>query len=299
MDLDDRMWTTLMRRIDDGSCTPVIGAGASAAVVPAAAKLAEEMATEFGYPLADRFDLARVSQFVAINESDAMEPKDFIRRKMREIGDVDLWQTPYPYLAQLPFPLYITTNYDDLISQALDQDKAPAVDYCRWNNFEEASGETPPGREHKPSRLAPLVYHLHGHVNWPASMVLTEEDYLDFLITSSESAHQQSPFLRSDILRALAGSSLLFIGYRLSDWTFRLLFRGLQGSIGATLSRPSISIQLLPDDVDPDMLAEAQEYLQKYFGQLHRVKFTLYWGDATEFARTLLDKWQEYKRGAA
>jgi hypothetical protein len=45
-------------------------------------------------------------------------------------------------------------------------------------------------------------------------------------------------------------------------------------------------------------VCEAQEYLQKYLTQLHRVPtLAMYWGDATQFAEELLDRYEEYVRG--
>jgi hypothetical protein len=293
--LDDHGWDALVRRIKAGHVTPIIGAGASAKVVPPATRLAREWASTYHFPLADDGDLSRVSQFLAIAEGDAMFPKELMLERLRDLGEPSLEGTPYPYLAKMPFLHFITTNYDDLISQSLRPGKSPEVDYCRWNNFEEMAGEVPPGRHHKASIAQPLVYHLHGHARWPSSLVLTEEDYLDFLITAAETSQHHSDFLRPDIRTALAGSSLLFIGYRLSDWTFRVLFRGLMRNIKANLGRPSVAIQLVPDEqeVAPDMLAGAQAYLEKYLGKLHAVSnFTMYWGDATAFAKELLERWQ-------
>ncbi len=296
MNLDERGWQRLLHRIKQGTCTPIIGAGASANVVPGAARLARDWASEYDYPLADDSDLARVSQFLAIAEGDAMFPKELMLERLAALGSPDLSATPYPSLAQLPFPLFITTNYDDLISQALRPAKDPAIDYCRWNSFEEVAGKVPPGRDHTPSVARPLVYHLHGQAQWPSSLVLTEEDYLDFVITAAETSQHSSDFLRPDIRTALAGNSLLFVGYRLSDWTFRVLFRGLMRSMPASLARPSVAIQLVPDEreVAPDMLPAAQAYLQSYLGRLHRVaNFTMYWGDATAFSQELLQRWND------
>jgi hypothetical protein len=296
--LDEAAWRRLLRSIRKGTCTPVIGAGASASVVAGADRLAAGWAEEYSYPLADRTDLARVTQFIAISEQDPMLPKELMIERLQGVDAADLSATPYPSLAELPFPLYITTNYDDLISQALNEQRSPAktpvVDYCRWNRFEEVAGSEPPGRKHSPTAASPLVYHLHGHAAWPSSLVLTEEDYLDFLIAASETKYQRSEFLRHDVRHALAGNSLLFIGYRLSDWTFRVLFRGLMKNI-QNMGRPSVAIQLAPQDreVAAGMLPEAQDYLQKYLGRLHAVEsFTMYWGDATEFSQELLDRWR-------
>ena len=36
-----------------------------------------------------------------------------------------------------------------------------------------------------PTPANPLVYHLHGHLEMPQSLVLTEDDYLEFLVRIS------------------------------------------------------------------------------------------------------------------
>jgi SIR2-like domain len=36
--------------------------------------------------------------------------------------------------------------------------------------------------EYKPKPNEPLVYHLYGDIDIPGSMVLTEKDYIDFVI---------------------------------------------------------------------------------------------------------------------
>jgi len=68
MSLDQRGWNTLLRQIQRGQCTPVVGAGASATIVPGAARLARSWAREYDYPLADNEDLARVSQYIALTD---------------------------------------------------------------------------------------------------------------------------------------------------------------------------------------------------------------------------------------
>ena len=75
-------------------------------------------------------------------------------------------------------------------------------------------------------------------------MVLTEDDYLAFLVEISTDNSER--MLPSAIRNALASTSLLFVGYSLSDWDFRVLFRGLMGSLGRTLGMTSIAVQLDP-----------------------------------------------------
>ena len=53
-----------------------------------------------------------------------------------------------------------------------------------------------------------MVLHALAHVGqaqWIESLVLTEEDSLDFLIAAAENSQRQSHFLRPDIRPAMAG----------------------------------------------------------------------------------------------
>src|SRR5262249_15074528 len=61
-------WQHLVRFIREKKCTPVIGPGVCHGVLPEHVELATEWADQFRYPFADRTDLARVSQFLALTE---------------------------------------------------------------------------------------------------------------------------------------------------------------------------------------------------------------------------------------
>ncbi len=74
-----------------------------------------------------------------------------------------------------------------------------------------------------PDSTRPIVYHLHGHRSVPESLVLTEDDYIDFLVRISGDSALLPPIIQS----SLTNKMLLFVGYSLADWTFRVIFRGL------------------------------------------------------------------------
>lgn len=128
-------------------------------------------------------------------------------------------------------------------------------------------------RGYQPSPANPLVYHLHGHVDLPESIVLSEDDYLDFIVRISREPNR----LPHQIRRALSNTSLMFIGDRLADWDFRVIHRGLMASVTAGLQRLNVTVQL------PDPEA-ARDYLSAYY---QRLPATVYWGTAAEFAREL------------
>ena len=291
--LEDRDWDILLRRIKDKKCTPFIGAGASAGTLPLGSQIAKQWASLYQYPLRDSEDLARVAQYLAVARDD-MFPKEDIQQQFENVSHPDYSRRdePHALLADLKLPIYITTNYDSFMTLALEnRGRNPVREFCRWNRFFDLG--TAPAFEsgYTPSQANPLVYHLHGHYEFPQSIVLTEDDYLDFLVHLS-SDHELLP---APVRTALAGTSMLFIGYSLSDWNFRVLFRGLIGSLGASLGYTSIAVQLSPpsaDDSDAGR-ANAKRYLDLYFEKIHKIKVRVYWGDIKEFCLELRERWEK------
>lgn len=127
-----------------------------------------------------------------------------------------------------------------------------------------------------PEVQQPLVYHLYGLETHPSSMVFTENNYLDFLVRIS----QQKRLIPPIISRALVDSSLLLIGYRIYDWDFRTLFRGLISDRRRSRREISVAIQLEEDEYSP----EAQAYLENYFQE---IEFKVYWGSTQSFLSEL------------
>jgi hypothetical protein len=284
--LTDADWDDLIALIKEGKCTPFIGAGACAGVLPLGRQVAEQWSTKYNYPLYDKTDLPRVAQYLSIARYE-MFPKDEIRRQFQTVAPPDFAapDEPHALLADLNLPIYITTNYDHFMVKALESRKrTPVQEFCRWNDFAEVKGMKSAFRAgYTPTPANPLVYHLHGHVGVPQSMVLTEGDYLDFLIRLSS----DPKLLPAPVREALAGSALIFVGYSLTDWNFRVIFRGLVGSLGASLGYQSVAVQLPPSDMDDASRQKAQDYLNNYFEQIQKIKVQVFWGNARNFATEL------------
>ena len=292
--LQERDWNLLLRRIHAGKCTPFLGAGACYGFLPLGGDIAQEWAEEFGYPLEDKSNLVRVAQFVAVVQ-DAMYPKEEISRRFENVlpPKFTVPNEPHGLLADLPLPVYITTNYDGFMVKALEsRNKDPKRELCRWNSRlkDEKSAFDDPNFE--PTVANPVVYHLHGYSDLPKSLVLTEDDYLDFLVKIS----QDPQVLPSRIVQAMADTSLLFLGYGIADWNFRVLFRSLVTYLERSLGRAHISVQLVPggDEVTDEQKAKAQEYLDQYFGEL---KIRVYWGTCREFITELRERWEAFNHG--
>lgn len=293
--LEENDWNTLLQRIKVGKCTPFLGAGVNNGILNLGSEIAQKLAETHGCPFEDNTDLARVTQVLAV-ENDPMFPKEEVLRllseqleKWRQSVDVDDFlrsaNQPLSVLAGLPLPIYMTTNYDNLIVKALQvHRKEPKRELCRWNKyvtgkasvFDSAAG-------FEPTPATPIVFHLHGHDEVPESLVLTEDDYIDFLVNIS----RRQDLLPARIQEAMTGASLLFVGYRLADLDFRVLFRGLVESLEGGLRRFSVAVQLPPQD------AGQQRYWEYYF---RRMEVKVYWGDARNFVTELQEKWSKLEK---
>jgi hypothetical protein len=285
-------WDNLISLIREGRCTPVIGAGASAPTLPLAAQLARQWAEEFNYPLADKTDLARVAQFVATDRDDWF-PKELLQEQFDNVASPDFSQPDEPHaaLADLPLPIYITTNYDPFMFEALkSRGKDVRREFPRWNRHLDFMGqESVFDGGYKPTPDAPLVYHLYGHTELVESMVLTEADHLDFLVRLTRDQDLLPPAIRI----ALAGTALLFVGYSLTDWSFRIMLRGLAGSLGASLGYLGLAVQLAPTDLRDQAADQAQSYLERYLAQIPKIGARIYWGSVRQFVSELRRRWEE------
>jgi len=120
----------------------------------------------------------------------------------------------------------------------------------------------------------PVVFHLHGHESNLKSMVLTEDDYYDFLISWVRDQDMIPPSLQ----KALAQTSLPFVGYRLADMSFRVLFRSVFRAMEIPNRYSNVAVQLPPEDASE----AGRKYLSKYFGE---DKIHVFLGERSEFCR--------------
>ncbi|MEA2205464.1 MAG: hypothetical protein QOE77_2240 [Blastocatellia bacterium] len=286
--LSDDNWDVLLSRIKVGKCTPFLGAGASAGVLPLGSEIAEAWAKEYGYPMPDRSNLISVSQYLAVKR-DAMFPKF---RIVEEFGDAPSPNfndplEPHWVLAGLPLPIYITTNYDDFMTRALRQQplaREPQRVLCLWNRKVKNLVRNDPGFTQlapgsKINVANPVVFHLHGYVPIAESLVLTEDDYMDFLVNVASDDDVIPPQIES----ALTGTTLLFLGYRIADWNFRVLLRSFERFMERAVSYLNVAV-MKPPDAAESTREEILKYLTDYY---RNIDVRVYWGDVSEFMRDL------------
>lgn len=268
-------WNLLLMRIRDEECVPFLGAGASMGFdgevgLPTAGELAKDLARECAFPGTDGSDFFRVTQYYEF-WSDPYNLRKAIQRRLR-VRNLRPGRL-HKALAQLPFRYIMTTNFDNLMERALEEEgKNPeSAVYDIKGNVDE-----PP----MPTVNAPLVYKLHGSIEDPLSMVCTEDDVIQFL----SCLMQGVPPLPRSIKQIFESHSVLFIGYGLKDWNIRVMLRAIRG---AKRSVKSFAIQRRPDD--PGLRAEWDQSLMYWSKKEEVYCFDV---DALDFVEELLRRYK-------
>jgi len=306
-------WSELVDMIHIGKCTPVLGFGLTDSLLGSPPQIAMDWAGS-AFPLAEhrRKDWPSVAQYIAVEVGRGELLRrlgEYVRRKVADrfsgqvpdLGPARLdemltmaWKLesngavadPHQVLASLPLPIYVTAHPSNLLAHALEAaGKEPVVELCRWR----PEGKWPPSikkvdRTYEPSENRPLVFHLFGHLDYPDSLVMTEDDYFDYLINLS----QNPKLIPSFVQGKLADSALLFLGFHIEEWDFRVLLRSLlnQEGGGLRVMYPHLAAQI---DLAGSVLSPegARAYLDKYFQEFRDASIAIFWGTVDQFAAQL------------
>jgi CHAT domain-containing protein/SIR2-like protein len=304
---DFAKWQAIVHSVRSGQFTPIVGAGLGERVYGNLRDAARELAEEAGFPLAEhqRYELPQVSQYLRVSQSVVFARDKFkeeLRRQILRRHDMlpaELAQAslpnllravgqknreadpadPYKLLAQLPARVFITANPDNLLQEALKAEgKNPEVFFFNWRMKTDE-----PGRyDREPTPKDPLVFHILGYFKDDESLVLTEDDYFDYLI----GLIQYKPRIPKVIPYATANTSLLFLGFQLTDWSFRVLFRLIMSQEGSSRRKEfaHVAVQVDPEEHTLINPQKARKYLKEYFGDSD---ITIFWGSAGEFLQEL------------
>jgi hypothetical protein len=326
MGISDYHWERLLKSINEKKCVAFIGPAIykvpnkdGKPLIPLSIidKLKEKHhPVEELYQLASiytledsSYQLARLCQFLTIEDAEGNEidPKTLLSETIKEIDSSKFSfssesKSPYDILADLDLPIYVTTNYDHFLEEALTRNKRkqPQSDFFRWSDelmryfksIEVSSVFDDP--QYKPTEERPIVYHIHGDINNPQSMVLTEKDYFDFVINTNKEQTQNIP---SILRKEMATSSLLFVGYTIEDISFRTIFQGfltfLDSMVGKN-RKPSVAVQI-PPQISKKGLVKMQRYLEQYTRNLYP-NVHVFWGDTSEFITEVDKRWKEFQQ---
>lgn len=204
---------------------------------------------------------------------------------------------PLNVLARLPLPVYVTTSFYGFMERALLQEgKQPITHVCFWDErIASHASDFYPETGFKPDPNKPVVYHLLGYEKIPSSLVLSEDDYLEFLKgIARDQTNQPRPVVPSYLRESLSTSSLIMMGYSMSEWDFRALFRGVIPLYTGTRVPASFTIQMDPQLQNENVnVQKARDYLKAYF---IKENFQVVWRDVISFVDELSSKWQEWWR---
>jgi hypothetical protein len=314
---NEAIWRRLVEPVRNGKVVPIIGPRLLEGVHGAAHEAAVRLAGQHGFPLAHHQwdDLPRVTGYMAVMESrynvirayqnqllDSLieqhrswlpaseippqNPQPKLGKLLALVGDHQRENPndPYRLLAELSAPVYVTTTHDQLLERALKaNDRAPQQVLTRWRY------QSPPLSADKqtierPSANAPLVYHVFGAfgADTDSGLVLTEDNHFDYLIEA-----QVANLVPAIVESALVDNSLLFLGFRLTDWHFRVLFRLMMSLPGRERLKQYCHVAV---QIDPDLQTMAdvegtRRYLATYFGQ--EANIDIYWGSSADFLAAL------------
>lgn len=142
-------------------------------------------------------------------------------------------------LAKLPFPLIVTTNYDNLLEKALlANGKDPKVVVYDQEGKQPVSNPAPTLDE-------PVVFKIHGDFNNSESIVITDEDYIQFVLRMSGKGDVYP--VPESFLYHFQIWPTLFVGYSLLDYNLRLLFKTLRWKVDKANVPQTYSVDPYPD----------------------------------------------------
>lgn len=312
---DFEKWPALLRNIQRGNCTPVIGQRVTETLLDPLGDLARRWADAYNFPLAthQREDLPQVAQFLSVSQQRQFPHEELLDQLRSDLlerhssgiqGDPetldleDLFAQigahhrtnpadPFRVLAELPFRVYVTANLSNLLTEALRAaGKDPQQEICRWHeDLESLPSIYDDEPDYQPTVERPLVYHLFGNSREPDSLVVTEDDYFDFLIGVSAN----KDLIPISVREALADTGLLFLGFKIDDWSFRVLFRSLMRQEGRSRRRryAHVAAQITPEEGHFREPERARTYLEDYFQDSD---IDIFWGNVEDFIQQLLEQ---------
>jgi hypothetical protein len=183
-------------------------------------------------------------------------------------------EDPLLLLANLPLPVYVTTSYFQFLEDALRRE-GKAARTASYRPEEEASlpSELAFDPSYEPSVGEPLVYHLFGVDTAPSTLILSEDDYLRYLMEVSRGPELIPPVVRG----SLTESSLLFLGHDPDDLRWRILAHAIL--LSRSVPFRSLSVfqvgQVPQEEKGRDLIRES----------LERSDLTLFWGSPVELLK--------------
>jgi hypothetical protein len=268
----DEDWRSLVYSVEQGNCILMLGPDAVSVwyedeVVPVLIGLARFVKDKLGPDFAylDASKPSAVAQ-VAVDREDPTILQGWVREFYEHAR---VTSSVLEDLAALPFGLVINTSPVLGIGEAFATVKpGTVVDY-----YDRTAPMRPTLPD--PSVDEPLIYNLYGSLEHPDSLVLSDDDRLDFVV----SVITDNPPVPAKLRSALRDESrsLLFLGFSLDQWQLRLLVHVLAK---AHRRYKSFALELEPSKLDVETAL--------FYGRGHRIQFPDM--DLGAFIRELRDR---------
>ncbi len=245
-----------------------MGSGRAGPRPPSSQELAAQLNRAVSSGDDDSRDLLRISHQVAVTWGwqHLYDELHGFFEEVHEPGPVHRFLANLPARLRgqgLPPPLVITTNYDDMLEQAL-ADSGEPFDLLRYEarpdheHLGAMMHQDPSGDEtwvlepntfvDLPDHQRALVVKIHGSFvrenPQQDAYVISEDDYIDYMTRAPMDA-----VLPVNVVNRLKDTHVLFLGYALRDWNLRGLIRKLWGPESQP-TRTRWSVQLRPSDLD-------------------------------------------------
>jgi hypothetical protein len=177
-------------------------------------------------------------------------------------------------LARCPFKLILTTCHDNLFAEALSAENKSASRYSYHYKGEQRENRE---LDMRISSDAPVIYHLFGTFDEPNSLVLTENDLLDFI----KHFISGNPALPNSLRSLLRNKTFLFLGFGIRYWYIRVLLKLLIRTLD--LSEASVALESLGE-------LDAREKEQTVLFYKRGTRVELVDMEADTFIEQLLDR---------
>jgi hypothetical protein len=244
-------------RIKEGKCVLFLGAGVHAPASagskwnypaqiapPFGGDLSEKLATDCDYaadyPTASPRELPRVAMHYELKQGKGRQA--LVNRIEDEVESNKQASPILRALGELNFPLVVTTNYDTFFERSLPISKAAQIRVYEKTPNREAP--TPDFND--PTEAKPGILKIHGDFTHPESLVITDEDYIHFVLRMSDPQLRFHPFPLTALYQ-IQKCPTLFLGYSLLDYNMRLFLKTLRFKADAATYPAGYSIDPYPD----------------------------------------------------
>ena len=110
--------------------------------------------------------------------------------------------------------------------------------------------------------------------------MITEDDHFDYLIALTKKLTETPPGIPNAVSGTWSKNALVFLGFQLDAWAFRVLFRSIVQQEGWRSVRDadqSVAVQIGPEEGANLNPTAVRRYIEKYFNEFLNSKIGMYW----------------------